>query len=79
MSISHWLPIRMLLTIRSLKLNLDELEPLAACPSSPDNIRPVKELQNIEVKPGSDRQLHQQQLSGLDDCGHDAEGSNRAP
>ncbi|AQQ69731.1 2,3-dimethylmalate dehydratase large subunit [Limihaloglobus sulfuriphilus] len=34
---------------RVIEINLDELEPLAACPSSPDNIKPVKELEGINV------------------------------
>ncbi|HPJ72745.1 MAG TPA: aconitase family protein, partial [bacterium] len=32
-----------------LLLNLDSLEPLAACPHSPDRVRPVRELAGIEV------------------------------
>ena len=30
-------------------INLSELEPLAACPNSPDNVKPVKELAGIKV------------------------------
>lgn len=30
-------------------INLSELEPLAACPSSPDNVKPVRELKGIKV------------------------------
>lgn len=30
-------------------INLCELEPLAACPSSPDNIKPIRELTGIKV------------------------------
>ena len=30
-------------------INLSELEPLAACPHSPDNVRPVSELKSIKV------------------------------
>lgn len=30
-------------------INLDELEPLAACPHSPDNVKPVSELTSIKV------------------------------
>ena len=30
-------------------INLSELEPLAACPNSPDNVKPVKELTGIKV------------------------------
>ena len=30
-------------------INLSELEPLAACPNSPDNVKPVKELVGIKV------------------------------
>ena len=29
---------------RIIEINLDELEPMAACPSSPDNIKSVKEI-----------------------------------
>ena len=28
-------------------INLSELEPLAACPNSPDNVKPVRELAGI--------------------------------
>ena len=34
---------------RVLEINLSELEPLAACPHSPDNIKPVSELSNMVV------------------------------
>ena len=34
---------------RIIEINLSELEPMAACPSSPDNIKPVKELKGIKV------------------------------
>lgn len=30
-------------------INLSELEPLAACPNSPDNVKPVRELTGIKV------------------------------
>lgn len=33
----------------TLTLRLDELEPLAACPSSPGNVRPVKELGDVAL------------------------------
>ncbi|HMF31570.1 MAG TPA: aconitase family protein, partial [Candidatus Lokiarchaeia archaeon] len=32
-----------------IEINLDELEPLAACPHSPDNIKPVSELAGMPV------------------------------
>lgn len=32
-----------------IEINLDELEVLAACPHSPDNVKKVKELENIKV------------------------------
>jgi aconitate hydratase len=32
-----------------IEINLDELEPLAACPSSPDNIKTVSEIAGLEV------------------------------
>jgi aconitate hydratase len=34
---------------RVIEINLSELEPMAACPSSPDTIKPVKELAGIKV------------------------------
>lgn len=34
---------------KTVHINLSELEPLAACPHSPDNIKPVKELEEIQV------------------------------
>ena len=34
---------------RVIDIDLSELEPLAACPSSPDNIRPVRELADVPV------------------------------
>ncbi len=34
---------------RIIRINLSELKPLAACPSSPDNIRPVADLSGVEV------------------------------
>lgn len=33
----------------TININLDELEPLAACPNSPDAVKPVKELAGIKV------------------------------
>jgi aconitate hydratase len=33
---------------RLIEIHLSELEPLAACPSSPDNIRPVRELEGVK-------------------------------
>ena len=33
----------------SYSINLSKLEPLAACPNSPDNVRPVRELAGIKV------------------------------
>jgi len=32
------------------EINLSTIEPLVACPSSPDNVRPARELGNIEVQ-----------------------------
>lgn len=32
-----------------IEINLSELEPLAACPSSPDNVKPVADLAGIEA------------------------------
>jgi len=34
---------------RLIQIDLSELEPLAACPSSPDNIKPITELAGIEA------------------------------
>ena len=34
---------------RVIEINLDELEPMAACPSSPDNIKSVKEISGLKV------------------------------
>ena len=35
---------------RVIELNLSVLEPLAACPSSPDNIKPVREMEGTTVQ-----------------------------
>ena len=32
-----------------LEINLDELEPMAACPSSPDNVKSVREIAGLET------------------------------
>ena len=34
---------------RMIEINLDELEPMAACPSSPDNIRSIPEIAGMKV------------------------------
>ncbi len=34
---------------RVIDIDLDALEPLAACPHSPDNIKPVKELEGMKI------------------------------
>ena len=34
---------------RVIKLNLSELEPMAACPSSPDNIQPIAEIEGRRI------------------------------
>jgi aconitate hydratase len=34
---------------RIIKINLSELEPMAACPSSPDNIKTVREIEGLNV------------------------------
>jgi aconitate hydratase len=34
---------------RVIEINLDELEPMAACPSSPDNVKTVAEIAGLEV------------------------------
>ncbi len=33
---------------RVIEIHLSDLEPLAACPSSPDNVQPVRELQGVK-------------------------------
>ena len=35
---------------RVIEINLTELEPMAACPSSPDNVKPVTEIAGIETR-----------------------------
>jgi aconitate hydratase len=34
---------------RIIEINLGELEPMAACPSSPDNVRPVAEIAGVQT------------------------------
>ena len=34
---------------RLIEINLAELEPMAACPSSPDNIKPIREIAGLET------------------------------
>jgi aconitate hydratase len=35
---------------RLIEIDLEKLEPMAACPSSPDNVKPVAEIAGLEVK-----------------------------
>ena len=35
---------------RVIEINLSELEPMAACPSSPDNVKTVREIAGIQIK-----------------------------
>jgi len=35
---------------RVIEIKLDELEPMAACPSSPDNVRAVREIAGVETR-----------------------------
>jgi len=35
---------------RVIEIRLDELEPMAACPSSPDNVRPIREIAGLETR-----------------------------
>ena len=35
---------------RVIEINMDELEPMAACPSSPDNVKPVREVAGMETR-----------------------------
>ncbi|MCH8120003.1 MAG: aconitate hydratase [Planctomycetes bacterium] len=34
---------------RVIEINLAELEPMSACPSSPDNVKPVREIAGLEI------------------------------
>jgi len=34
---------------RAIEINLAELEPMSACPSSPDNVKPVREIAGLEI------------------------------
>jgi len=34
---------------RVIEVNLSELEPMAACPSSPDNVKPIREIAGIPI------------------------------
>jgi predicted aconitate hydratase len=49
---SEWIPISARQGAKYddvIKIDLSALEPLVACPSSPDKVRPVKELSNVKV------------------------------
>ena len=35
---------------RVIEINLAKLEPMAACPSSPDNVKPIREIAGIETR-----------------------------
>jgi len=35
---------------RIIEINLNELEPLAACPSSPDNVKSIREISGLETR-----------------------------
>ncbi|MEK7996178.1 MAG: aconitate hydratase, partial [Planctomycetota bacterium] len=35
---------------RVIEINMDELEPMAACPSSPDNVKPIREISGLETR-----------------------------
>jgi aconitate hydratase len=35
---------------RVIEIKLDELEPMAACPSSPDNVKPIREIAGLETR-----------------------------
>jgi aconitate hydratase len=34
---------------RTVEINLDQLEPMAACPPSPDNVKTIKEIAGLEI------------------------------
>ena len=34
---------------QTISIDLNKLEPLAACPNSPDNVKPVRQLKDIKV------------------------------
>ena len=59
-----------------IEIDLSALEPLAACPHSPDNVEARAQPCHDEGGPGVHRQLHQLQLCGSDDRGRDPEGQN---
>ncbi len=50
---------------RVVPIALDALAPLIACPHSPDNVRPVEELQDIRVDQGRHRELHHSSYADL--------------
>jgi aconitate hydratase len=61
---------------RIIEIDLVELEPMAACPSSPDNVKTISDVSGIERDPaGSDRQLHKFELRRSDDGGRYLERS----
>jgi len=35
---------------RVIEINLSELEPMAACPSSPDNVKPIAEIADVQIR-----------------------------
>lgn len=35
---------------RLIEINLDELQPMAACPSSPDNVKPITEIAGLQTQ-----------------------------
>ena len=55
-------------------IDLSELKPLAACPHSPDNVKPVDELKKIKVDQIAHRILYQFLLCGYVEGSQNAEG-----
>ena len=58
---------------QTIDIDLSKLVPLAACPHSPDNVKPVHSLGMIKVDQVCIGKLHQLQPCRPADCGTDAE------
>ena len=62
-----------------LEIDLGALEPLAACPHSPDNVRSVREIGKLAGQPDHHRQLHEFLAARHAARGRCAERQNRTP
>ena len=58
---------------RVIEINLSELEPMAACPSSPDNVKTVRKSP-VKESGRCGRQLYEFELQGFDDDGKSSHG-----